>query len=247
MRYTFTGRIILIICGILAVLSLYNIATSPVRLISLLIGIITLIISLKHLKKYTLTFVLVGLILIVLPILTTTMFWVLLAVSLILLIHEKEGIFYQIKDLIFDGHPNTGSREYVSFQLKDEEKEIAVRKEKKRWIGNEVSNKTFRWDHVTYNKFAGNSVIDLGNTILPKDKNYIFIRKSFGNTKILVPKEVSVSIDVNVLIGKVIIGKKKVTMTNETIYWRSKSFDESQRKLLIVESVLFGNVEVIFI
>ena len=100
---------------------------------------------------------------------------------------------------------------------------------------------------MNFTKGFGHTIFDLGNTILPKAQNVILIRKGFGNTKILVPEEVSISIDVSILLGSLIIGEEEIYMKNETFKWQSERYETNARKIKLVANVLVGEVEVIFL
>ena len=73
------------------------------------------------------------------------------------------------------------------------------------------------------------------------------IRKGLGDTKLLIPEEVGVSLDLSVLLGKVKIGNDHLDLKNETLKWQSATYPESSRKIKIVLNALIGEVEVIFI
>jgi len=118
--------------------------------------------------------------------------------------------------------------------------------QKMTWLGRDYIGKTaFEWDDINFTKFMGETVIDLGNTILPNKENTIVIRKVVGNTKILVPSEVGITVNYSTLFGKFKNEDDNHTLKNEQIKYVEDHYDEKPRKLHIVVNVLIGELEVI--
>src|SRR5699024_5235272 len=100
---------------------------------------------------------------------------------------------------------------------------------------------------INFTKLIGNTIFDLGNTLLPKDNNIILIRKGIGKTKIIVPEGIAISLNISMLIGKVRIGNEEIDLKNETFHWYTDNYQENNRKIKLVSNVLIGEVEVVFL
>ena len=130
----------------------------------------------------------------------------------------------------------------------DEETETEMKFTRNRWFGDDSEGKkVFEWDDKNFTKMMGDTFFDLGNTILPKKENTIIIRKGFGDTKVIVPKDVALSLDISLTLGKLVIDTEEYDLKNETIKWQSKDYQSSLRKLRIVANTLVGEVEVIYL
>ncbi len=122
----------------------------------------------------------------------------------------------------------------------------AAERTKKSWIGDtRIGSDIFEWNDIVISIFAGDTIIDLGNTLLPKKENTIVIRKLFGKTRILVPTGIGVKLQQNSLLGTVRFEKESFQLKNEELIIYSKDYDESQRKLHILSANCVGEVEVI--
>ena len=91
----------------------------------------------------------------------------------------------------------------------------------------------------------GETIIDLGNTILSNKENVIIIRKGFGNNKILLPSEVGVTVNYTSLIGTFTTENEKNQLKNEQIKYVEETYNEKPRKLHIIINVFVGDLEVI--
>lgn len=91
----------------------------------------------------------------------------------------------------------------------------------------------------------GDTVIDLGNTVLPKGESVIVIRSFIGNVKILVPYEMEVSVSHSVLAGTgKIFEHHEPKMMNQTVSFQSEGYDQAQQKVKIITSMIVGDLEV---
>lgn len=118
-----------------------------------------------------------------------------------------------------------------------------------KWLGEDSDSidSIYSWEDVNFTKAIGNSVFDLGNTLLPKGQNLILIRKAIGNTKIIIPEGIAVSLDTSLLVGNVVIKGEEYTLLNENFKWHSENYETDNRKIKIVLNVLLGDLEVIFL
>jgi len=114
------------------------------------------------------------------------------------------------------------------------------------WFGrDDIGKNAYEWEDINFTKLMGETVIDLGNTILPNKENTIIIRKGFGNTRILIPPEAGVTVNYSTLFGKYKREQEEIILKNERVQQTEKNYDEKPRKLHIIVNVLIGELEVI--
>lgn len=119
---------------------------------------------------------------------------------------------------------------------------------KRNWLGNErIGNTVYEWDDINFTIFMGDTIIDLGNTILPKDESYVIVRKGFGKTRILVPAGIGVMIEHSAFKGKVRFENDVFALNNESVKLYGQQYDENTRKIKLITTVLIGDLEVITI
>lgn len=120
------------------------------------------------------------------------------------------------------------------------------RLEKQQLFGNKrLGSQIYEWDDINLTIASGDTIIDLGNTILPKKDNVILIRKGFGRTRILVPLGVGIHLDCSVFAGTVVFDESRIAMRNEHLTLYSPEYDTSSRRIKIIANTLIGDVEVI--
>lgn len=117
---------------------------------------------------------------------------------------------------------------------------------KQSWIGNDrIGTQVFEWDDINVAILAGDTIVDLGNTLLPKEDSIVIVRKGFGRTRILVPYGIGILFEHATLYGKVEFDEETQVLRNETIKMYSEDYDESPRRLKSHHEYLSGDVEVI--
>ena len=239
--------VILILILVLVASMGIELAASPFPLILILAGIVGLYLTQsKGKESYSLMFIL-SLAAISLALLNTYSAWIILAILVIIIFTRNQSFFQSLKDSLFETNFSWTGSEYISVKF-DQDQERSIKRTRRKWIGRESDeNLVYQWEDIVYTKFAGDTFIDLGNTIMPKDQNVILIRKVFGDLKILIPQEVAVSLDISILLGKVRIGEDELTLNNEVVTYRSDHFDQTDRKLKIMTTSIFGDVEVVFL
>lgn len=120
------------------------------------------------------------------------------------------------------------------------------RRFKREWFGNQrIGANVYEWDDINFSVLSGDTLIDLGNTILPKTDNVILIRKGFGRTRIIVPVGTSIMLEHSAMSGKVMFEGNVYKLKNESIKMYNSQYDDNSRKLKIVTSTLIGDIEVI--
>ncbi|KRN29712.1 hypothetical protein IV38_GL000600 [Lactobacillus selangorensis] len=116
------------------------------------------------------------------------------------------------------------------------------------WFGSQtIGLQVFEWDDLNFAVAAGDTIIDLGNTILPQEDNVIMIRKGIGKTRILVPVGTSVMIDHSAMLGGLTFQNEHLKLHNEQVKLYSDHYDEGSRKLKIMTNVLVGDLEVLYV
>ena len=73
------------------------------------------------------------------------------------------------------------------------------------------------------------------------------VRKVFGTTRIILPKGLSFSMNISLIKGGVQFEREKYPLLNENFRWQGPNYQNDQRKVKLVVSQAFGNVEVILI
>ena len=94
-------------------------------------------------------------------------------------------------------------------------------------------------------RLSGNDVIDLGCTTFQSTGNDLTIKKASGNTKIIVPDDVAVMLDVTALSGVVKIFDDITKVNTEHVRYMTDEFGTSDKRIRITVHVGRGNVEVV--
>lgn len=117
---------------------------------------------------------------------------------------------------------------------------------KQQLIGNQrIGSDVYEWDDINIAIATGDTIIDLGNTLLPKDDNIVIVRKGVGRTRILVPLGTAISLEHATIVGNVYFEEEQFALKNESIKIYSNDYDENPRRLKIITNTLLGDVEVI--
>lgn len=189
----------------------------------------------------------IGIILMIFAALTTKVAWIFLILIAIILISRYPDFFAKVRDAIAKKATMIDD-DFVLIRF-DQANEKMVKNKKQQWMGldDRTEHQIYEWEDVNFTKLFGNTVIDIGNTILPKGENVILIQQIAGKTKILVPKEADVSMNIAMLAGNLVIGEDELLLRNEKIMWSNEAYQASSRKLKVVINQLLGEVQVIFI
>ncbi|WP_179128525.1 cell wall-active antibiotics response protein LiaF [Marinilactibacillus piezotolerans] len=238
-----------LIMGLLGIWLLFDIITTRSILILFFLGIVLMLFSdrLSRSNKRQGNLFWLGLIIFVLSIFFTSAAWVILIVLLIFKVGDDHKMFQTVKDPLTKKQPKWREKEFVSVKFK-ENREESVQMSRNKWFGDHsIGKDIYEWEDVNFSKVLGDTVVDLGNTILPKKENIVMIRQGIGDIKLLIPEEAGVSLDVSLLLGKVKVDNDVLDLKNETLKWQSPAYAENSRNIKIVLNLLVGEVEVIFI
>ena len=127
------------------------------------------------------------------------------------------------------------------------EEELKAKPVRNQWIGMDTHDSDFyAFDDINIIRLTGSDMIDLSNVIVTGKDNVVVIRKVFGPTKILVPIDVAVKLDVSAIYGSVrYFDFEEYDLRNESLkLWHSED-EEYLKAVKIVVSTLAGDVEVV--
>jgi len=237
-------RIFLAIQGVLGLCALYSIIHSRGLAILGLVAFVVFFLGMKRRnvkKNQGIAFLFVGIILALL-LFSNIFVWLMLAVAIVyfsVFTQGGIGLHYQFED----GPADT---DIIFVQSKEPEGKRSQQRYKGQWFGSKsYGNDTYEWDDINIINLVGDTIIDLGNTLLPKEDAVILIRKGAGRTRVLVPTGIGISFEHSSLAGVAKFEGEEYKLNNETLKAYSKEFDESSRKIRIISSTLLGEIEVI--
>ena len=241
-------RWLLILFSVLGILMVYEIFNNNFSILMLFIGITSFYLRSRVEEEKKSTILFISLVAIALAFISSEVLWLLLIVLFVLLINAFPKAFQIIRKVFTDKREATKETEFIMVPF-DEENQNTAKISKNRWIGedSETTDGIYQWEDINFTKLIGNTIFDLGNTILRKEQNIILIRKGFGDTKLIIPKGVAVSLDISLLLGELSIQDKEITLRNNTFKWTSENYESQPRKIKLVANVLVGEVEVIFL
>ncbi|HER6567434.1 TPA: cell wall-active antibiotics response protein LiaF [Streptococcus pyogenes] len=150
------------------------------------------------------------------------------------------GIVY-----IFINHFSQVKKKNRFALIRFKEEKIEVNNTKHQWIGTaNYESDYYCFDDINIIRISGNDTVDLTNVIVTGMDNIIVIRKIFGNTTILVPIDVTVTLDVSYIYGSVDFFRcQQYDLRNESIKLKETD-NQSLKKVKIIVTTIAGNVEV---
>ena len=115
-----------------------------------------------------------------------------------------------------------------------------------RLFGNQsTSEEIYEWDDINVAVGFGDVVIDLSNTVLPKEESIICIRNLAGNVEILIPYDIGVKLSHTALYGTVqLFDQGKKDIRNQQIAYKTEGYEEASSRIKIVTSIGAGSIEV---
>ncbi|WP_127848702.1 cell wall-active antibiotics response protein LiaF [Lacticaseibacillus hulanensis] len=135
-------------------------------------------------------------------------------------------------------------KQFISIRSAEENADHST--QRRPWFGDfVVGQSVYEWDDVNLTLIAGDTIVDLGNTILPKRDNVVMIRKGFGKTRLLVPIGIGIELNHSALIGNVTFAGQTHPLRNETIRLFSDDYESAPRHIRIVTSAFIGDLEVV--
>jgi len=236
------GRFFFVIESLLLLLVIWQTIHNPLLLILIASGAFFIYLTLRRKKKAkTSNFKLfLGIILILLGLLSNPAVWLMLVFTILFI--GLKGI--EISGIDLSNYAFWNKKQMIMVQTQ-EAKNHDGKKKKQQWLGNErIGNHIYEWDDININVLSGDTIIDLGNTILPKKDNVVLVRKGIGRTRLLVPTGIGVQLEHTALMGTVYFEDYETKLRNETLKLYSKEYSESARHLKIITNALVGDIEV---
>lgn len=112
-------------------------------------------------------------------------------------------------------------------------------------FGNQkVINHVYEWDDINIQTGIGDTVIDLSMTMLPLGESVVVVRGLVGNIQLLIPYDVGYSINHSSLTGSLKLFGKEEKLLNQNVVCYSDNYHEATRKVKIITSISFGDIEV---
>lgn len=126
------------------------------------------------------------------------------------------------------------------------EQDVEAKPQRNRWIGvDQHESDYYAFDDINIIRLSGTDVIDLTNVIISGKDNVIIIQKIFGSTKVLVPIDVAVRLDISAVYASVrYFDFEEYDLRNESLkLWREED-EQSLKSVKLIISTLAGDVEV---
>ena len=120
--------------------------------------------------------------------------------------------------------------------------------EKTRWIGElqHFSKQSRGYRDLNVLRVFGNDTLHLEEVAMCDWDNIIIIRKGFGNTKIILPIDLELHLQINTLYGDLTFLDLPIRkMRNETLDIETAHYRRSHRSIKIVLAGIVGDVEVV--
>ena len=170
--------------------------------------------------------------------------FMLIVLLLLAIFQTKEGneIIWFRESYIY---PFKNNKAYVGVKVVRPQIEQRSLVYKKSIVKQYEEKEIFEWDDINIVALGGDSIIDLGRTILPEGENVVVIRKLFGRTRVIVPHEIALKMNISLINGRVIYEQDEFSLLNDSFLWESLDYQKNNRKLKIMISSVFGDVEVI--
>ncbi|MFT8319086.1 MAG: cell wall-active antibiotics response protein LiaF [Sporolactobacillus sp.] len=115
-----------------------------------------------------------------------------------------------------------------------------------RWFGHQATpGQDYEWHDINIQVGAGDTLIDLSRTILPRKEAVILIRQLAGRVRILIPFGVETSVRYSVGLGQLdFFDHKEARLINESVAFQTKHYLEGEQKIAIIVSAVAGSLEV---
>ncbi|EFW88175.1 MULTISPECIES: cell wall-active antibiotics response protein LiaF [Streptococcus] len=127
------------------------------------------------------------------------------------------------------------------------EEDLKAKPIRNQWIGASMHDSDFyAFDDINIIRLTGSDVIDLSSVIVTGKDNVVIIRKVFGPTKVLVPIDVGVKLDVSAIYGSVrYFDFGEYDLRNESLkLWHAQD-EEYLKGVKIIVNTIAGDVEVV--
>lgn len=124
---------------------------------------------------------------------------------------------------------------------------LQVTAKKNQWFGNSSNQlDNFAFDDINIIRFIGNDTIDLSNCIILNKENIIVIQKVYGSVNLVVPIDVTVSVTVSSIYGKLdFFDYDPVQLRNETIKLSESFIFKDVKQVRLIVNCLLGDIKVV--
>ncbi|GCF92369.1 membrane protein [Enterococcus florum] len=232
-------RFFLIIEALLALFLLWQVSSNPPVLIMVVFGSLNIYFGLRKQRRRKFQLIL-GLLIVGICLVNSPATWLMLIFAV---------LFIGLKGFEISGVSVSGAfsnKKNMVIVETSEPTEHRGECRKQTWIGNErIGSQVFEWDDINLNVLAGDTIVDLGNTLLPKEDSIVIVRKGFGRTRVLIPYGIGVVLEHATIFGTVRFDGEEIALKNESVKLYSEDYDDSPRRLKLVTNSFLGDVEVI--
>lgn len=241
---------IFIVIGVSLTLIAFEIFTTMQNVAILGIGILFLVSTSWVKQSFVKRFLfIIGFFFILLSLLLTKSIWLLLvAILLIILLYrtpEGNEFFFFGESVL---HPFQTKEQYHGIQLvQPQSGQRSLLINQSLFDSREENKNVYEWDDINLVYIGGNSIIDLGNTILPAGENIVMIRKLFGRTRVIIPKDIGLRLNISAVSGQVVFESQQYLLRGDNFQWTSPAYSDSDRKLKVIISIVTGDIEVILL
>lgn len=236
-------RFYIVVNILLVILSLWQIVGDIDLTIFLLLGSLSLFLHYTRRKKgKNINLLLwIGCVFIFISLINSYAFWLILIFNVLFL--ALKG--FEFADIDFSSLFFWRKKQIIMVATKEPEKQPEPITRQKYFGSQNIGNQVYAWDDINLSVLAGDTIIDLGNTLLPKKQNIILLRKVFGRTRILVPQGICLEIQHVAFRGDLHVDNTVYSLNQEQIIIQETLYTESERKLKLISNVFIGDVEVI--
>lgn len=102
-------------------------------------------------------------------------------------------------------------------------------------------------DDINMVFIGGNTIIDMDEQLFASGEKIVMVRKLFGLTRIIVPRDFGLSLNISALSGAVIFERQRYPISGENFQWMTPQYHEMPRRVKLLVSVVVGDVEVIIL
>lgn len=109
----------------------------------------------------------------------------------------------------------------------------------------QTSKPAYEWHDINIHGGFGDRIIDLNDTVLPKDTAIISIRHLVGNITIYIPYDVEFAIHHSAIFGRAyILNEFDDQLMNQVLSYKTEKYDVTVPRVKIITSIASGNIEV---
>lgn len=187
----------------------------------------------------------IGIFLIIASLIVLKSFYALLIVIIFLLVlfrTDQGNEFFHFKDAwVFPSKAN-----YQSIQLiQPQSQQRTLLEHQSLFDMISHHNYQYEWDDVNLVYIGGNHILDFGNTLVPSRETTVVIRKIFGNTRVIISNDIGLRINFATISGNLNFEANQYQLMGENFIWQSPGYEGNLRKINMIISVSYGDVEVI--